>query len=178
MTKSVETPVAVDQKSTTEKETFDAVIKEAQAAPLVPLTEEHIRELVDKSSMKPGAKVVAKLGREIKALEAPYEAARDEWLDSLAQGDIVRYKKWHNPVEIVCIDRSDILWRMAIRDLGDGEIEDEVDQYDVNPYDGVAATNRANAHRVKNIATRLTEAATMGDTATIDALEAALNSQA
>lgn len=184
MTLSVETPATGEQKTTIkaecvkkQKELFDAAIKETQSAPLVPLTEEHIQELVNKSSTKPGAEVVAKLGREIKAREAPYEEARGKWLDSLERGDIIRYKKWHNPVEIVCIDRSGIFVRMAIRDLGDGETT-EVNQYDVDPYDGVAATNRANAHRVKNIAMRLTDAATMGDTATIDALEAALSSRA
>jgi len=155
------------------KAAADAATKKAMAKSRPPLTPQRMKDLIRRSTSKPGAIETAQLGRKLKPLEAQHQAARSEWLASLKPGDIVRYPEWHAPAEIVTIDRSSSLLEMRIMNLDDGKVR-ETWNSSVTPYDEVDLVNSGNAYRVKRISDRLEDAASTGDTGTIKSLEAAL----
>lgn len=162
---------AVDPEAA-KKAAADVATKKAIAKPRPPLTNLRMRDLIRRSTAKPGAAETAELGRKLKPLKDQYEVVRAEWLASLKPGDIVRHPDWRTPAEIVTIDRSSSLLEMRIMNLEDGAIR-ETWNSSITPYDDVDYVNCSNAHRVKRVSDRLEDAANSGDTNTIKALEAA-----
>lgn len=145
----------------------------SDAKPLPSLTTKRLTKLVKKSLSVDGAINAAELRRKLHPLKAKYDCAYAVWLASLKPGDVICYENWHNPAEIISIKDGSRIYDMQIRNLGDGK-ETNAWASNIHPYDEQSVIDRANSCRVREIAKRLEEAATTGDTKTIEALEAVL----